>query len=55
MSYLIPAIASRFDIGTGQGKTQVVEAVYPLIAATQNSFDRQRYEQDLADALECNP
>ena len=51
MSYLIPAIASRFDIGTGQGKTQVVEAVYPLIAATQNSFDRQRYEQDLADAL----
>ena len=29
MSYLIPAIASRFDIGTGQGKTQVVEAVYP--------------------------
>lgn len=51
MSYLIPAIAARFDTGTGQGKTQVVEAIYPLIAATENPFDRQRYEQDLASAL----
>ena len=51
MSYLIPAIASRFDTSTGQGKTQVVEAVYPLISATQNSFERQRYEQELADTL----
>ncbi len=51
MSYLIPAIASRFDTNTGQGKTQVVEAIYPLIAATQNPFDQQRYLQNLADAL----
>ena len=51
MSYLIPAIASRFDTGTGHGKTQVVEAIYPLIAATENPFDRQRYEQDLANTL----
>lgn len=51
MSYLIPAIASRFDISTGQGKSQVVEAVFPLIAATQNAFDQQRYMQSLADAL----
>ena len=51
MSYLIPAIASRFDTSTGQGKTQVVEAIFPLIAATQNPFDQQRYLQDLADAL----
>ena len=52
MSYLIPAIASRFDTGTGHGKTQVVEAIFPLIAATQNPFDRQRYEQDLANTLD---
>ena len=51
MSYLIPAIASRFDTSTGHGKTQVVQAIYPLIAATENSFDRQRYEQDLANTL----
>ena len=52
MSYLIPAIASRFDTNTGQGKTQVLEAIYPLIAATENPFDRQRYEKDLADTLD---
>ena len=52
MSYLIPAIASRFDTGSGQGKSQVVEAIFPLIAATPNSFDQQRYLQDLADALD---
>lgn len=52
MSYLIPAIASRFDTSTGHGKTQVVEAIYPLIAATENPFDRQRYEQDLANTLD---
>lgn len=51
MSYLIPAIAARFDTATGQGKSQVVEAIYPLIAATQNPFDQQRYMQDLADTL----
>ena len=55
MSYLIPAIASRFDTSTGQGKSQVVEAIFPLIAVTQNSFDQQRYLQDLADALEVTP
>ena len=55
MSYLIPAIASRFDTSTGQGKSQVVEAIFPLIAATQNSFDQQHYLQDLADALEVTP
>ncbi len=52
MSYLIPAIASRFDTGTGHGKTQVVEAIYPLIAVTENPFDRQRFEQDLANTLD---
>ena len=52
MSYLIPAIASRFDTSTGQGKTQVVEAIYPLISATENPFDQQRYEQDLANTLD---
>ena len=52
MSYLIPAIASRFDTATGHGKTQVVEAIYPLIAVTENPFDRQRFEQDLANTLD---
>ena len=52
MSFLIPAMASRFDTSTGQGKSQVVEAVFPLIAATQNPYDQQRYLQGLANALD---
>ena len=51
MSYLIPAIAARFDTGTGQGKSQVIEAIFPLIADTQDPYDQQRYMQDLADTL----
>ena len=51
MSYLIPAIASRFDIATGQGKSRVVEAVFPLIAATADVYEQQRHMQSLADAL----
>ena len=54
MSYLIPAIASRFDTGTGHGKTQVVEAIYPLIAATENPFDRQRLRAGLSEHTRCN-
>ncbi|MDA0768629.1 MAG: DNA primase [Chloroflexi bacterium] len=50
MDYLIPAIASRFDTSTGQGKTQVVETVFPLIAA-QDAFDQDRYLRKLADAI----
>jgi DNA primase len=51
MDYLIPAIASRFDTSTGQGKTQVVETVYPLIAA-QNSLDQDRYLRMLSEAID---
>jgi DNA primase len=51
MEYLIPAIASRFDISTGQGKSQVVETVFPLIAAAENVFDQDRYLNRLAETL----
>ena len=51
MDYLIPAIAARFDISTGQGKTQVVETVFPLIAASDNTFDQELYIEKLADTL----
>ena len=51
MSYLIPAIAARVDTSSGEGKSHVVDAVFPLIAATSNPFDQQRYLKELADAL----
>ncbi|MCI0771324.1 MAG: DNA primase [Chloroflexi bacterium] len=54
MDYLIPAIASRFDTSTGQGKTQVVETIFPLIAA-QDAFDQDRYLRMLAGAIGVTP
>lgn len=54
MDYLIPAIASRFDTSTGPGKTQVVETIFPLIAA-QDAFDQDRYLRKLADAIGVTP
>ena len=49
--YLIPTITSRFDINAPQGVSQAIDAVYPLIAATHDYYQQQRYLQDLADAL----
>ena len=54
MDYLIPAVASRFDMSSGQGKTQVVQAVYPLIAA-QDPLDQDRYLRKLAEAIGVTP
>ena len=51
MDYLIPALASRFDLGSGQGKAQAAEALMPLISATDNPFDQDRYFQKLADVI----
>ena len=51
MDYLLPAMASRFDLGTGQGKAQAADALFPLIAATDNPFDQERYFRKLADVL----
>ena len=51
VEYLIPVMASRFDLDTGQGKAQAAEAVFPFIASTGNAFDQERYTRLLADAL----
>ena len=51
VEYLIPAMAARFDLSTGQGKAQAAEAVFPFIASTGNTFDQERYTRLLADAL----
>jgi DNA primase len=51
MDYLIPAIASRFDLSTGQGKAQVVETLFPAIAAVENPFEQERHLRKLAETL----
>ena len=54
VEYLIPAMASRFDLSTGEGKAQAAEAVFPFIASTGNTFDQERYTRLLAEALDVS-
>ena len=54
MDYLIPAVASRFDLSTGQGKVQAVETLFPVIASAENDFDQERYFRRLAEVLDVS-
>ena len=54
LEYLIPAVAGRFDTSTGQGKAQVVETLFPLIASAENLFDQERYFRTLAQVLDVS-
>ena len=51
LDYLIPVVASRFDLASGPGKTQAVEALFPVIAAVGNLFEQDRYLRKLAEAI----
>ena len=51
MDFLIPTVARRFDVNSGQGKAQLRDAVFPLIAATENFFDQEKYIEQLAGAM----
>ncbi|MCI0438593.1 MAG: DNA primase, partial [Chloroflexi bacterium] len=51
LDFRIPAIARQFDISTGQGKAQVVEMLFPMIASLDNQFDQERYFSKLAQTL----
>ena len=49
--YLINAISSRFDTATEHGKSQVVEAIAPLILSADRVM-QERYLRDLAAKLD---
>ena len=53
MDYLIPAVASRFDLKTARGKAQVVETLAPIIASA-DFFEQQPYLVELARALDVS-
>ncbi len=50
IDYLIPVVSSRFDLETGYGKSQAVEALLPLIQSA-NFFDQESYLTKLSDVL----
>ncbi len=51
IEYVVTALSSHLDASTPQGKTQVVEAVFPLIAAVNDAAQQDHYFQLLADRL----
>lgn len=51
MEYLFNALSAQFDPTTPQGKTRLVEAMFPLIAAVPEPAQQDYYFQKLADLL----
>ena len=51
LDFLIPTLTSRFDLGSGHGKSQVVELLAPLITSA-DFLDQERYIRKLAEALD---
>ena len=52
MEYLLDALATQVDTTTAQGKTRMVELVFPLIAAVSDPVQQDQYFQSLAARLE---
>ena len=51
LEYLIPTLATQVDIETPQGKTRMVELLFPLIAAVAEPAQQDHYFQSLATHL----
>ena len=54
MDYLFSALSSRMDLSTPQGKSRLAELLFPLVAATPDSFQQDHYFQQLAALLGVN-
>ena len=51
MEFLFEALSARIDLATAQGKAQMAELLFPLVAATADSFEQDRHFRNLADLL----
>ena len=51
LDFYLPREASKFDLGTGQGKARAAEALFPLVATIGNDFDQEQYFRKLAQIL----
>jgi DNA primase len=54
LDFVIPALASKYDMGTEQGKAQAAEALLPLVTATGNAFEQERLFRKLAQVLDVS-
>lgn len=51
MEYVLGAVANQLDVSTPQGKTRLVELMFPLIAAVPDPVQQDQYFQSLAARL----
>ena len=51
VDYLFEALARRVDTRSSQGKAELTDRLFPLIAAMENPYDQDRYFQRLAVLL----
>lgn len=51
MEYLLTALSNQLDTGNAQGKTRLVELMFPLIAAVADPVQQDQYFQSLADRI----
>ena len=50
--YLLPALANQLDVSTPQGKSRVVEVLFPFIASISDPLQQDLYFQRLANYLD---
>ena len=55
LDYLFTALSAQLDLSSSQGKTRMVELLFPLIAAVPEPTEQDRYFQRLAEQLEVRP
>ena len=52
--YVIEAVASRYDLGTPQGKAQAAEVLAPLVAGAGTAIEQEHYFRKVADVLDVS-
>ena len=55
MDYLFQALGNRFDAATPEGKSQLSQLLFPLVAAIEEPFLQDHYFQRLAGLLGVSP
>ena len=51
MEFYIPAVVSRYDVNTSEGKQEAVTALGPAISSASNAFEQDEYMNLLANKL----
>jgi DNA primase len=54
MEFLIPAVASKYDLSDPQGKAQAAQALGPLVVSTGNAVEQEHYLGKLSQVLDVS-